>query len=104
MRHPLKIVRASGTGAPFTALDTRVRLFLSSNWGRADQQTSHDSNRVWGVLFCEQISESQAGFLYACVLFSIFVTFLRSHSVGVPRLKSLGARFSLSILKVTMFQ
>src|SRR6266496_3398422 len=26
--------------------------FLSSTWGRADQQTSQDSNRVWGVLFC----------------------------------------------------
>jgi len=32
-----------------------VRLFLSSTWGRADQQTSHDSNGVWGVLFCAQI-------------------------------------------------
>ena len=28
---------------------------MSSTWGRADQQTSHDSNRVWGVLFCAQI-------------------------------------------------
>ncbi len=26
--------------------------FLSSTWGRADQHTSRDSNRVWGVLFC----------------------------------------------------
>jgi hypothetical protein len=25
---------------------------LSSTWGRADQHSSHDSNRVWGVLFC----------------------------------------------------
>jgi len=25
---------------------------LSSTWGRADQHSSHDSKRVWGVLFC----------------------------------------------------
>jgi hypothetical protein len=25
---------------------------LSSTWGRADRHTSHDSNRVWGILFC----------------------------------------------------
>ncbi len=31
---------------------SRLELFLSSTWGRADQQTLHDSNRVWGVLFC----------------------------------------------------
>src|ERR1700690_4223230 len=31
-----------------------LELFLSSTWGRADQQTSRDSNRVWGVLFCGQ--------------------------------------------------
>ena len=31
-------------------------LFLSSTWGRADQQTSQDSNRVWGVLFCARKS------------------------------------------------
>lgn len=46
-------------------LDTRVSLFLGSTGGRADQRTPHHSNRVWGVLFCKQISESQAGFLYA---------------------------------------
>ena len=34
-------------------------LFSSSTWGRADQQTSHDSNRVWGVLFCRCISRCQ---------------------------------------------
>src|ERR1700730_16225632 len=28
---------------------------LSSAWGRADRHTSHDSNRVWGVLFCSRI-------------------------------------------------
>jgi hypothetical protein len=33
---------------------TDVELSLSSTWGRADQHTSHDSNRVWGVLFCPQ--------------------------------------------------
>ena len=27
-------------------------MFSSSTWGRADQQTSRDSNRVWDVLFC----------------------------------------------------
>ncbi len=32
-----------------------VFSFLSSTWGRADQQTSHDSNRVWGVLFCSPV-------------------------------------------------
>jgi hypothetical protein len=32
-----------------------VISFLSSTWGRADQQTSQDSNRVWDVLFCAQI-------------------------------------------------
>src|SRR5450432_1077769 len=32
-----------------------VKLFLSSTWGRADQHTSHDSNRVWGVLFCAKL-------------------------------------------------
>jgi hypothetical protein len=42
-----------GTHAPFPYSRPRVRLFSSSTWGRADQQTSHDSNRVWGVLFCE---------------------------------------------------
>src|SRR5271165_2007774 len=41
-----------GTGEPFTRVGGRVRVFLSSTWGRADQQTSRDSNRVWGVLFC----------------------------------------------------
>ena len=30
----------------------RLVLFLSSTWGRADRHTPHDSNRVWGVLFC----------------------------------------------------
>src|SRR3954454_3347324 len=44
-----------GTVAPFTGLEGRVSLFLSSTWGRADQQTSRDSNRVWGVLFCAHI-------------------------------------------------
>src|ERR1700680_3712710 len=29
-----------------------IVFFSSSTWGRADQQTSQDSNRVWGVLFC----------------------------------------------------
>src|SRR5260370_13702323 len=29
-----------------------IVLFSSSTWGRADQQTSRDSNRVWDVLFC----------------------------------------------------
>ena len=29
-----------------------IVLFSSSTWGRADQHTSQDSNRVWGVLFC----------------------------------------------------
>src|SRR4051812_46488763 len=33
-----------GTVAPFTGLEGRVSLFLSSTWGRADQQTSRDSN------------------------------------------------------------
>ena len=33
-----------------------LELFSSSTWGRADQQTSHDSNRVWGVLFCAHIA------------------------------------------------
>jgi hypothetical protein len=46
---------ARGTHAPFPASRHRVRLFSSSTWGRADQQTSHDSNRVWDVLFCAQI-------------------------------------------------
>jgi hypothetical protein len=48
-----------GTFAPLLArachlLKTRPVLcsFLSSTWGRADQQTSHDSNRVRDVLFC----------------------------------------------------
>ena len=36
-------------------LIAQLDLFLSSTWGRADQQTSHDSNRVWGVWFCAQI-------------------------------------------------
>ena len=40
-----------GTGEPFTRFGGRVRLFLSSTWGRADQQTSRDSNRVRGA-FC----------------------------------------------------
>jgi len=44
----------SGTGEPFTVLGGRVTLSLSSTWGRADQQTSQDSNRVWGVLFCAE--------------------------------------------------
>src|SRR5271154_447834 len=43
-----------GTGEPFTGVGGRVKLFMSSTWGRADQQTSRDSNRVWGVLFCGQ--------------------------------------------------
>src|SRR5579863_28627 len=34
----------------------RLLSLLSSTWGRADQQASHDSNRVWGVLFCALIS------------------------------------------------
>ena len=32
-----------GTGEPFTGTRGRVKLSLSSTWGRADQQTSHDS-------------------------------------------------------------
>jgi hypothetical protein len=32
-----------GPVEPFTGLGGRVRLSLSSTWGRADQQTSHDS-------------------------------------------------------------
>ena len=32
-----------GTSEPFTGLGGGVRLFLSSTWGRADQQTSRDS-------------------------------------------------------------
>jgi hypothetical protein len=42
-----------GTGEPFTRLRLGVRVFLSSTWGRADQQTPRDSNRVWGVLFLD---------------------------------------------------
>ena len=34
-----------------------LSLLLSSTWGRADQQTSHDSNRVGGVLFCAILSD-----------------------------------------------
>ena len=34
--------------------------FLSSTWGRADQHTSHDSNRVWGVLFCTPSDHAEA--------------------------------------------
>jgi hypothetical protein len=32
-----------GPVEPFTGLGGRVRLVMSSTWGRADQQTSHDS-------------------------------------------------------------
>ncbi len=47
-----------GIALPSHLPDSRsvVELFLSSTWGRADQQTSHDSNRVWGVLFCARKS------------------------------------------------
>jgi hypothetical protein len=45
-----------GTGEPFTRLRLGVRVFLSSTWGRADQQTPRDSNRVWGVLFSDRKS------------------------------------------------
>src|SRR5215469_1630977 len=51
------------TFVPYVALGSylppggvRVELCLSSTWGRADQQTSQDSNRVWGVLFCARKS------------------------------------------------
>src|ERR1700674_3608210 len=33
-------------------------LFLSSTWGRADQQTSRDSSHVRGVLFCTPLFPS----------------------------------------------
>src|SRR4029077_3264340 len=36
-----------------------IVLFSSSTWGRADQQTSRDSNRVWDVLFCALFSSSR---------------------------------------------
>jgi hypothetical protein len=38
----------------------RLVLFLSSTWGRADQHTSHDSTRVWGVLFCTPSDTAKA--------------------------------------------
>src|SRR6267154_6424008 len=34
---------------------SKIVLFSSSTWGRADQQTSRDSNRVWDVLFCGKL-------------------------------------------------
>ena len=37
------------------ALGSQNFSMAGYTWGRADQQTSHDSNRVWGVLFCTQM-------------------------------------------------
>ena len=43
-----------------TLSDSRWQAKHWKTWGRADQQTSHDSNRVWGVLFCAQIGREIA--------------------------------------------
>ena len=58
-----------GTSEPFTGWGDRVRLSLSSTWGRADQQTSHDSNESGAFCFARDFLPRST----------------RSHTKGTPR-------------------
>ena len=64
----LPISAIYGTSEPFTEVGGGVRLFLSSTWGRADQQTSRDSFESGAFCFAVKTAFHRAFALTPLVL------------------------------------